>query len=1068
MSRSKKVNSFSIIIFLLLLPGILVAFWRSAFRIAGEQKNQLVEIAVDFEEFKQLALEENLHIRDLLGMLKNNGASTVVLSEDSLESLEKESKITIMTTQDIKKLSLDENFKKIANPVAQNALATLWVQSEDNSLLDRIEHILSLKIQSERLIRIDPHLLLINKSTQGFKEQAGLGFSQEAIEMANDAELGVILRLQNYPNLTKENAIKYLSQLPSPGSVSGIMFAAEESFGYRGEHKAIVELLRDRAYRLCSFEFTQPKGMGSYLKALRPKNLVVQGHSISRKEMDQKYKLNTAIARWVRAVKERSIRLLYLRCFYQPDDHFIDNLAEHNLSYVAKVSKKLKALGFKMAQNHAERINEPRLIVGPLVKAELFVTGLALILGFIILLKITLCKNISNGLLIGSVFLSGLGFLLVKEPSWVAFSGLIGAISYAALGPVWFMNSLHKREQAMLPAANQPQESQHNKALAKLTIEAEAVDKPATDFFEGLDEAESQEKSKNRSEPTPRPPTTLKLTFNLIFKTLITSVLGGILLVGLHSNLDFMLKYSQFRGIKLAFVLPLLISALWALKLYGTESLKLLHRPINLFSLILLGLGLFGLVAYVMRSGNLTIIKPSLLEERFRILLEDILLARPRYKEFLIGYPACFLFAFFYMRKTPLMLPAIMLFVQMASVSVLNSFCHFHTPLLLTILRVFNGLWIGIFVGFLALMGTILVRLLYKLSSEKERRLFLVGYFGFGNGGDELLWQTFAERFSQEHPDYEVSVLYSSAKTNKASRFKLIQRKTLTELLDEIITCKFLVVPGGGVFQSKTSLKSLSYYLSLITLARICGARVLLISQGLGPWQGESFMDRLLMRWLGRELRKAHYVSLRDKASGEDYTNLTGSSEYFLTTDLVFLNKAIKKASQRNIHKVIRVYAVLRSSVKESLGLAQALLKLTATDETIELIPISMQPDEDEQVWHDAGWSEEVSYIFNSSAPFEGADMVVSMRLHGCILSTVTCTPWLGLAYDPKVKAYADSIKWELCKKPNEVSEEYLALLINELKKSRSRLSERLHNNAIECTKLAEVDYQRLLKSIFK
>lgn len=1000
-----------------------MAFWRSAFRIIGEQKNQVVEIAVDFDEFKQLALEDNLHIRDLLGMLKNNGASTVVLSEDTLETLEKETKITIMTSQEIRKLSLDENFKKISNPVAQNALATLWVQSEDSSLLNRLEHNLSLKIQGERLIRIDPNLLLINKSTQGFKERVGLGFSQEAIEMANEAELGIILRLQNYPNLTKENAEKYLNQLPDPAALSGIMFAGEEAFGYRGEHKAIVELLQSRAYRLCSFEFTQPRGIRSYLQALRPKNLVVQGHSISRKEMDLKYQLNTAIARWVRAVKERSIRLLYLRSFYQPDDHLIDNLAEYNLDYVAQTTARLKKLGFKMAQTQPERINEPRLIIGRPVKAELFVTGLAMLLGFLLLLKITLCKNISNGLLIGSVFLSGLGFLIMGEGPWIAFTGLIGAISYATLGPIWFMNS------ASLHQTSAPSQSPGSKG-------------------------------------EPKPPTTLRLTFGLISKTLFTAILGGILLVGLHSNLDFMLKYNQFRGIKLAFMLPVLLSGLWALKLYGTEAFKLLHKPINLFSLILIGLGLFGLTAYIMRSGNLTLIKPSALEERFRMALEDLLLARPRYKEFLIGYPACFLFAFFYMRKTLLILPAIIVFVQMAGVSVVNSFCHFHTPLLLTMLRVFNGLWIGVIIGVFALVASILLRLLYKISSNKERRMFLVGYFGFGNGGDELLWQTFAERFSLDHPDYEISVLYSDAKTNKTSKFALIRRGTLTELIDQLITSKFIVIPGGGVFQSKTSQGSLAYYLLLITVARLSGAKVLLTSQGLGPWQGDDFWAKMLMKWLSRELRKAHYVSLRDEASCDEYLKLTNLTEFNKTTDLVFLNKAIKKASQRNVHKVARIYAVLRTSVAESLKLAQMLLKLAATDETVELVPISMQPGEDEQVWHDAGWSGDIAYIFHSGVPFEGADMVVSMRLHGCILSTVTCTPWLGLTYDPKVEAYAKGIEWELFKKPDEVTEKYLAGLINELKKSRTKLSERLHNSAIECTKVAEEDYQRLLEAI--
>ncbi len=1018
MSFFKKPSTFGIIAILLLLPGLIVSLSRSTLRIIGEQKNQTIEIAADFNEFKELALEDNLHVRDLLNRLKGNGASSVVLSEDTLASLEKENKITIKTSQDILKLSLDENFK-IEHPVAQNALATLWVHSEDKALLSRIEHNLSLKLPSDRLIRIHKNLLLINKSTQGFKERVGLGFSNETIEMANEASLGVILRITNYPGLTKENAEKYLNLLPPPASTSAIMFAREEAFGYRGDLKEIVKLLTNRSYRLCNFEFTQPKGMVNYLNILKPKRLVIQGHSISRKELDLKYQRETAIARWVRAAKERSIRLLFLRCFHQSESHFIDNLVEYNLDYLSQTVTTLKKLNFKIAQDHRERINEPRLIIGQPIKSEVFATGLALAMGIIILLKITIFKNFSNGLLIILFFLGAGVFLGINENLWIISTGLLGAIAYTAIGPVWAINSLEEK------------------------------------------------KIKEEKENTESNNSTLKIAFSLVFKSLAPSILGGILLVGLHSNVDFMLKYSQFRGIKLAFIIPLLITGLWALKLYGTEIFKLLHKPISLFSLSLMGIGTLALVAYILRSGNLTIIKPSLLEEKFRILLENVLVARPRYKEFLIGYPASFLFAFFYMRRSFYILPAVLIFVQMGQVSVLNSMCHFHTPLLLTALRIFNGLWLGLAFGVLALVSAIVLRLLFKLTAHKKQNMFLIGYFGYGNAGDELLWQTFAERLSQDYPQYEISVLYSDAKTNKASKFKLVKRSKLTELIDELITTEFIVVPGGGVFQSKTSLESMAYYLLLITLARLTGAKIVLPAQGLGPWNTQDFGGQLLVKWLGYQLKHAAYLSLRDEKSKEEHLKITGDSEGNLTTDLVFLNKAIKKASQRNIHKLIRVYVILRSSIEGSLEIAQNLLKITATDDSIELIPISMQPEEDEQVWIDAGWGKEIEYIFDKGSPFDGADMVISMRLHGCILSTVTCKPWLGLAYDPKVMAYAQSIDWKLCKEVHEVDEDYLKVIINELKKTRAHFSERLHNSAIESTKIAEADYQKMISQIF-
>ena len=45
----------------------------------------------------------------------------------------------------------------------------------------------------------------------------------------------------------------------------------------------------------------------------------------------------------------------------------------------------------------------------------------------------------------------------------------------------------------------------------------------------------------------------------------------------------------------------------------------------------------------------------------------------------------------------------------------MNSFCHFHTPLPLTLLRGFNGLWIGVAMGFAVLFsGLCFGRPLYR------------------------------------------------------------------------------------------------------------------------------------------------------------------------------------------------------------------------------------------------------------------------------------------------------------------------------------------------------------------
>ena len=87
------------------------------------------------------------------------------------------------------------------------------------------------------------------------------------------------------------------------------------------------------------------------------------------------------------------------------------------------------------------------------------------------------------------------------------------------------------------------------------------------------------------------------------------------------------------------------------------------------------------------------------IELKFRSLLDKVMVVRPRTKEFLFGHPALILgAAFLFARRRSIGLPLVALGV-LGQASLLNTFCHIHTPLALTLLRAFNGLVLGIIIG---------------------------------------------------------------------------------------------------------------------------------------------------------------------------------------------------------------------------------------------------------------------------------------------------------------------------------------------------------------------------------
>lgn len=186
----------------------------------------------------------------------------------------------------------------------------------------------------------------------------------------------------------------------------------------------------------------------------------------------------------------------------------------------------------------------------------------------------------------------------------------------------------------------------------------------------------------------------------LLVLTSLTSMAGAFLIVGLLRDVGFMLKLDQFAGVKLSFLAPpLLLFFVFLIKYREKEWLKwfydFLEKPVTVKLVLLFGfLALVGVV-YINRSGNETALVSGI-ELKVRSLLQEILIARPRTKEFLIGHPL--LLTLFYLGYRERWLPLLLL-GSIGQVSLINTFAHIHTPLAVSLLRTFNGLWLGIIAG---------------------------------------------------------------------------------------------------------------------------------------------------------------------------------------------------------------------------------------------------------------------------------------------------------------------------------------------------------------------------------
>jgi hypothetical protein len=196
------------------------------------------------------------------------------------------------------------------------------------------------------------------------------------------------------------------------------------------------------------------------------------------------------------------------------------------------------------------------------------------------------------------------------------------------------------------------------------------------------------------------------------------SLVGGMLIVGLYADLRYLVGVGVFTGVKASYLLPLAVALLvviadltgraepatWRERINAGLG-GALRSPISWGQAAVLLVALAALAVVLMRSGNESAVAPSGLELKMRNLLEALLIARPRTKEFLIGHPALMLACALIFRGWRTWLPLAALIAVVGQVSLLNTFCHFHMPLYLGLLRSLHGVWIGALVGTAVVLG---------------------------------------------------------------------------------------------------------------------------------------------------------------------------------------------------------------------------------------------------------------------------------------------------------------------------------------------------------------------------
>jgi hypothetical protein len=220
-----------------------------------------------------------------------------------------------------------------------------------------------------------------------------------------------------------------------------------------------------------------------------------------------------------------------------------------------------------------------------------------------------------------------------------------------------------------------------------------------------------------RSRRTVAPP--LAQGYMTLVRALAAAVAAGVFVAALLSRWSFMLAFNTFLGVKPAQVLPVVLVALWLAfqdqaraagwraTLRGVGAW--LNQPLRLGGAITALVVAGAAVLVLVRTGNVSL-PLSGPEQQLRRLLEETLVARPRTKEFLFGYPVLVLAgtaAALEWRRLALVLAVA---GTVGTAGAINSFSHLHTPFIYSLWRTGNALALGAAIAFPAAVVLLWVR----------------------------------------------------------------------------------------------------------------------------------------------------------------------------------------------------------------------------------------------------------------------------------------------------------------------------------------------------------------------
>ena len=682
-----------VLIALGLIASLLVAYDRWRY----EAQNKTVEVTIDQQDLTDFTHAYGYDLDELLREMRRAGLTSVAVYEELGQRVNDGGRAFVQSGEQIVNAARNSTLVDplLANMVRNRTIdpASVYVLVYDPATLTR--YLTAFRTQFEpstvHVLRTRMPALIAVKTQLDFFNSVGLGIPQDFADRVRRLGLLVDPRVQNNERLGPGQISGIFDQILQGGEIGTVIFFGQrnEVLGYPFQLDATADAVRRAHVNFGDVEAYSDDQIQKGTQSLGTDipNQTVRLQAIAQPVL-QKMQLDDVVATYLLGVRERNIRVIYLRTF----PHVVQTVGadgapatlsaeQTNLVMLRELRDRLEANGFR--EGRAAGFVDFK---GGKLPLLWFVVLLGTAAAFVLLLELLGWAGAwVPWTLYVLTAIAYWGAVAVHHDEFVRKAGALGAaLTFAVLAGVtlarWFRDG----------------------SWASI---ARPIDDPST-----IDDLSTRA---SIARPTDDPSTRASIarpigrTLGEGGLALIISVavacIGAAYVTALLAQATFMLEINQFAGVKTLLVVPpLALLMLYAFTPLFGARIKLTDAviaPVKAWQLAALFVLATAAVLLVMRSGNQPDIGVSGVETQLRGLLAQLLGARPRFKEFAIGYPLIALLPVLSGQARRLIGWLVVVCAGIGLADVLDTFSHIHTPLHVGLLRTFNGVVLGFVIG---------------------------------------------------------------------------------------------------------------------------------------------------------------------------------------------------------------------------------------------------------------------------------------------------------------------------------------------------------------------------------